>query len=207
MSLSTSMIQQLPRGLTSLSGLSFENSLLSDVRLDEDPKSVIPLPSTLTILEAAYLPVQCWPHLPPTLRILTLALTSTSAVACRTRTHATSGNVNTFSTYPIDQLPRSITELKLHFDSSPLVILDPPISISASESYFPPHLTSLTLSMGQLSVEAAKQLPPSLTRLNTSHLDSSVCQHLPKGLTLLSADQVMASPNFIKSPPQSLTSS
>jgi hypothetical protein len=70
---------------------------------------------------------------------------------------------------------------------------------------FPPKMKVLECFGAQLTVEAAKQIPCSLTLLNILRLDSQVCGALPRHLKSLTVSGCILTPDLIKNIPPFLT--
>ena len=112
-----------------------------------------------------------------------------------------------------EDLPSSLTHLNVSFEKPTLIHFygtsetDSVLESSESEQsrLFPPKLKFMEISTAQMTVEAAKQIPRSVTSLAILRLNSEVCGALPRHLKTLAVGRSIFAPDLIKNMPPSLT--
>jgi hypothetical protein len=206
-------IARLPKDITDLD-IGFDKRVwyASSSVPPESHSSVISWPTALTRLRINYLPMELWQWLPRTLSSLRI-----ESVPYRDRPSAFPGDSSREGLVKcsFEVLPASLTHLVVNFAEHTLIH---PFGASetarASSSstqnepfqFFPPTLKVLKCTKAQLTVEAAKQLPCSLTKLDLYQLNTDVCGVLPRDLKSLRVHGgVIFTPDFIKNLPRALT--
>jgi hypothetical protein len=192
-------VEKLPREITDLEiSLRYSYSILSC------PPSSLPIiawPSALTRLSLKILSMVMWKWLPQTLNILILALIPSDEIG---------GSHICF-----EDLPKSLTHLKVGFEEPTLIdcsgVSEPQKGLLNSESehsqLFPPKLKLLECENAQFTLEAAKQIPRSVTLLHILQVDSDVCGALPNNsLQGLIVSGCIVTAELLKNLPRSLTS-
>lgn len=191
----------LPRSLTRFEMFRVHNTedthiTAPDAYCAHDFSSVIP-----PALEYCNVPIPeyLWPLLPPTLTAyINLSLYDLTE-ANRT-------------TVQLHVLPKGITSLQVGSYSSSRFLCDVP-KVNPSRpgadsapivQLFPTFLTKLHAPTLQLTIDAVKSLPLSLTKLEVAYLDAQQCELLPRGLVTLSVASTVWSDNFCKFLPPSL---
>lgn len=164
-----------------------------------------PLPTTLTELEMPHqnFPSSLWSSLPSTLKKLVIKVNESDLVSM-TIMNPLTRETHTVHSLPMEFLPNSISSLALR-GSLVNTITPSEAILSSSSAFFPTSLTILSAADISITPTAAKLLPSSLTSLSIKNLCERICEHLPKGLTLLSAQPILT-PNLIKLLPKSLHS-
>lgn len=183
----------LPQSLTSLEGVpcTIYPSCLTKLDCKTSPKTWPTLPSSITVFKS----------------LLDFPNNTTSSIDCR-------------NLLPVQLLPKSITHLTLRRP----VLRDPVPTVDFDDSFggvdsgpslpltpitmgmFPPFLRTLQLRSANLSENAAKQLPPSLTILDVYFLDHLIAKHIPGKVTSLRCITAKLTEELFESLPDSLTS-
>jgi hypothetical protein len=151
-----------------------------------------------------------WKWLPPTLAILDIASIPHNDLI---PVLSTNGSHEGLVKICFEDLPLSLTALKVSFADPTLIHFygasgtNRAMSSNETEQslLFPPKMKVLECFGAQLTVEAAKQIPCSLTLLNILRLDSQVCGALPRHLKSLTVSGCILTPDLIKNIPPFLT--